>query len=50
MPVGTTEWDVEDYLESIKAQLSPLKRFGDDLLKAATHVHKACGRRTTRRE
>ena len=41
MPVGTTEWDVEDYLESIKARLSPLKRFGDDLLKAATHVHKA---------
>ena len=41
MPVGTTEWDIEDYLESIKARLSPLKRFGDDLLKAATHVHKA---------
>ena len=41
MPVGTTEWDVEDYLESIRARLSPLKRFGDDLLKAATHVHKA---------
>ena len=41
MPVGTTEWDIEDYLESIRARLSPLKRFGDDLLKAATHVHKA---------
>ena len=41
MPVGTTEWDIKDYLESIKARLSPLKRFGDDLLKAATHVHKA---------
>ena len=41
MPVGTTEWDIEDYLESIRARLSPLKRFGDDLLKSATHVHKA---------
>ena len=41
MPVGTTEWDVEDYLESIRARLSPLKRVGDDLVKSATHVHKA---------
>ena len=41
MPVGTTEWDVEDYLESIKARINPLKMFGDDLLKASTHVHKA---------
>ena len=41
MPVGTTEWDVKDYLESIKARINPLKRFGDELLKASTHVHKA---------
>ena len=40
-PVGTTEWDLEDYLESLRTRISPLKWFGDDLLKSATHVHKA---------
>ena len=40
-PVGTTEWGLEDYLESLRARINPLKRFGDDLLKSAAHVHKA---------
>ena len=41
MPIGTTEWDIEDYLESIRDRINPLKRFRDELLKASTHVHKA---------